>query len=454
MAAETRGPHPRVDKTTRQNAQLIVGLNAPRQEPGHHHAVGLHLALDAAALLHHQRAVQREGAAEPSGHHELAVAAHAAFDGQSCFNSARHGGFDLLLAPGVGGRRPSERGAGARLRSVHQPPPGAYGQRRSPRHVGPRSLRVARGPSGVYPPPPPSKPSARSMMPGDEGQLRDEADLLAVFTRRFRPEARLVGMESERIGLFPDGAPLRYADSPTRPGVARLFAEMEARRAGPRRPRSPAGRRSCSCAASRASPSSPAHHLSSPARRTPRPTRCTTSSSSTATRWPPSPRRWAASPSWASAFTPSPARTTSIGYKSVPIMRAYLPTRGAYGLDMMRRTATVQANSTSPPSATPCVSSAAGLALSPSCRRSSPTPLSSRAYARARPRTARRCGSTWTTTARASCPSRGRPTSASATTCISTCRCLSSSATPRSSPRRTSPSGASWPRGWRATGPR
>ncbi len=204
-------------------------------------------------------------------------------------------------------------------------------------------------------------------MPGDEGQLRDEADLLAVFTRRFRPEARLVGMESERIGLFPDGAPLRYADSPTRPGVARLFAEMEARQGWAPQAEKPGGpplmlvrgKQSITLEPGSQFELSGAPHASAHAvydellqHRDEMAALSETMGGLTLL---------------GVGFHPF-ARQDDLDWvpkSRYPIMRAYLPTRGAYGLDMMRRTATVQANFDFASERDALRKLRAGLALSP-----------------------------------------------------------------------------------------
>ncbi|MBP6832817.1 MAG: hypothetical protein KA978_18665, partial [Deltaproteobacteria bacterium] len=56
--------------------------------------------------------------------------------------------------------------------------------------------------------------------------LQGEGDLLAVFEQSFRPSKRAVGIESERVALFDDGAPLHYHSDPARPGVDAIFAQL------------------------------------------------------------------------------------------------------------------------------------------------------------------------------------------------------------------------------------
>lgn len=64
---------------------------------------------------------------------------------------------------------------------------------------------------------------------GHDDVLRSEGDLLAVFEESFRPAKRAVGVESERVALFADGAPLHYHSAPVRPGVDAVFAALVAR---------------------------------------------------------------------------------------------------------------------------------------------------------------------------------------------------------------------------------
>ena len=61
---------------------------------------------------------------------------------------------------------------------------------------------------------------------GHDGVLQGESDLLAVFEQSFRPTKRAVGIESERVALFEDGAPLHYHSDAVRPGVDAVFARL------------------------------------------------------------------------------------------------------------------------------------------------------------------------------------------------------------------------------------
>jgi glutamate--cysteine ligase len=65
---------------------------------------------------------------------------------------------------------------------------------------------------------------------GYDDLLRGESDLLAVFEQSFRPAKRAVGIESERVALFDGGAPLHYHSDPTAPGVDAVFAQLIERR--------------------------------------------------------------------------------------------------------------------------------------------------------------------------------------------------------------------------------
>ncbi len=183
-------------------------------------------------------------------------------------------------------------------------------------------------------------------MPENQGILRGEDDLLGVFSRRFRPEARLVGIEAERVGLFPDGSPLRYADAPGRPGVERLFHLLQA------------------------------HQGWTPqAEKTEGPPLMLLRDGQNITLEPGSQFELSGAPhdSAHGVYAELLAHRTEVESLSepmgglallgvgfhpfarqddldwvpksrYPIMRSYLPTRGRFGLDMMRRTATVQAN--------------------------------------------------------------------------------------------------------------
>ena len=59
--------------------------------------------------------------------------------------------------------------------------------------------------------------------PAETELLRGEADLFATFEGAFRATPRLVGVESEKVGVFTDGAPLRYRAAGGHPGVEDLL---------------------------------------------------------------------------------------------------------------------------------------------------------------------------------------------------------------------------------------
>lgn len=61
---------------------------------------------------------------------------------------------------------------------------------------------------------------------GQDDLLQGDGDLLAVFEQSFRPAKRAVGIESERVALFDGGAPLHYHSDPTHPGVDAVFARL------------------------------------------------------------------------------------------------------------------------------------------------------------------------------------------------------------------------------------
>lgn len=67
--------------------------------------------------------------------------------------------------------------------------------------------------------------AGRMSEPSTEAQeeLRSETDLMAVFESAYRPGPGLVGIESEKLGVYRDGAPLRYASHEGHPGVAEIL---------------------------------------------------------------------------------------------------------------------------------------------------------------------------------------------------------------------------------------
>jgi len=184
-------------------------------------------------------------------------------------------------------------------------------------------------------------------MTGNEDVLRSEDDLLGVFTRRFRPGAQLVGMESERVGLFADGSPLHYADGPRAPGVASLFKTLVARHgwvAQAEKPDGPPlmlvrGDQNITLEPGSQFELSGAPHASAHG----------VYDEFVAHRDEMTAAIAEATPGLSLlgvGFHPF-ARQEDLDWvpkSRYPVMRAYLPTRGQWGLDMMRRTATTQAN--------------------------------------------------------------------------------------------------------------
>lgn len=57
----------------------------------------------------------------------------------------------------------------------------------------------------------------------DDALLRGEADLFEAFEGAYRATPRLVGVESEKVAVFTDGAPLRYRAAGGHPGVEDLL---------------------------------------------------------------------------------------------------------------------------------------------------------------------------------------------------------------------------------------
>jgi glutamate--cysteine ligase len=181
---------------------------------------------------------------------------------------------------------------------------------------------------------------------GHDDLLQGEGDLLAVFEQSFRPAKRAVGIESERVALFDDGAPLHYRSEPGRPGVDAIFAQLIERHGWtPTAPESDGGpvlgleRAGANITLEPGSqfelsgaPHDTLHALH---------------------------RELSEHRDEMRALDLSPKlRLLGLGFQPYarqddldwvpksryPIMRAYLPTRGPRAHDMMRRTATVQAN--------------------------------------------------------------------------------------------------------------
>lgn len=188
---------------------------------------------------------------------------------------------------------------------------------------------------------------ARPMSPsGHDDLLRGDSDLLAVFEHSFRPGKRAVGIESERIALYDDGEPLHYHSRDTHPGVDGLFAQLVTRYGWsptpPEKPGGPTlglerGRANITLEPGSQFELSGAPHDSLHALHAELTTHRDEMNS------------LAASPKLhllGLGFQPY-ARQEDLDWvpkSRYPIMRGYLPTRGPRALDMMRRTATVQAN--------------------------------------------------------------------------------------------------------------
>ncbi len=176
--------------------------------------------------------------------------------------------------------------------------------------------------------------------------LQGEGDLLAVFEQSFRPSKRAVGIESERVALFDDGAPLHYHSDPARPGVDAIFAQLIERHGWtPTAPESDGGpvlgleRERANITLEPGSqfelsgaPHDSLHGLQAEL-----------------SQHREEMRALSLSPKLhmlGLGFQPY-ARQGDLDWvpkSRYPIMREYLPTRGPRALDMMRRTATVQAN--------------------------------------------------------------------------------------------------------------
>lgn len=199
----------------------------------------------------------------------------------------------------------------------------------------------------------------------NDPELRSEDDLFTVFSGAYRPTPRLVGIECERVGIFSDGRPLHFHDDAEHPGVQSIFAllterfgwQPEAAASGP--PLSllrdgasitlePGSQFELSGA-----PHASLHDLAAEL---------------TAHRDELLAVRDALGVNMLGLGFHPYARQDDLDWVPkgrYPIMREYLPTRGANGLDMMRRTATVQANYDLPVEAEVMRRTRAALALSP-----------------------------------------------------------------------------------------
>lgn len=181
--------------------------------------------------------------------------------------------------------------------------------------------------------------------PAHDAPITSEDALFEVFQGAFRPRATLVGIEAEKFGIFEDGRPLHYRDEPGRPGVETLFRALSARygwvpegesegapplmlvRGAANITLEPGSQFELSGSALdnvHAVWAEVANHRDELASLTEAPG-----------------LHWVGL-----GFAPF-ARPDDLDWvpkSRYPIMRAYLPTRGTRGLDMMRRTSTVQAN--------------------------------------------------------------------------------------------------------------
>ncbi len=182
--------------------------------------------------------------------------------------------------------------------------------------------------------------------PAHDAPITSERDLFEVFERAFRPRATLVGIEAEKFGIFEsDGAPLHYRDDARHPGVETLFRALTERYGWTPEAEKPGA--------------PPLMLVRGMANITLEPGSQFELSGSALDNvhavWDEvdTHRRELAS------LTEAPGlRWVGLGFapfakqddldwvpkSRYPIMRAYLPTRGTRGLDMMRRTSTVQAN--------------------------------------------------------------------------------------------------------------
>jgi glutamate--cysteine ligase len=175
--------------------------------------------------------------------------------------------------------------------------------------------------------------------------LRGFEDLFGLFTRAFHPNAALVGIECERVALFDDGVPLHYEGDAAHPGVRAIFDALVLKHGW---------------TAVRESEGAPVLSL--------------TRGEAAITLEPGSQFELSGAPLHTVHEVVDELERTRAEFTALdearglyllglgfhpfarqedldwvpksryPIMRSYLPTRGRYGLDMMRRTATVQAN--------------------------------------------------------------------------------------------------------------
>jgi glutamate--cysteine ligase len=175
--------------------------------------------------------------------------------------------------------------------------------------------------------------------------LEGEEDLFNVFHGAFRASSRYVGIEAEKFGIYADGRPLHYADDDHHPGVQTIFRELVARYgwvAEAEKPGGPPLALVRDGASITLEPGSQFELSGAPLEDVHRVMAEVDTH-----------RRELASLTSAPGlhfvglgFHPL-ARQDDLDWvpkSRYPIMREYLPTRGKYGLDMMRRTATVQAN--------------------------------------------------------------------------------------------------------------
>lgn len=179
----------------------------------------------------------------------------------------------------------------------------------------------------------------------DARPVASEDELLEVFQRSFRADARLVGIEAEKFGVFEDGAPLHYRDAPGRPGVETLFRALAARFGWHPEAETDGG--------------PPLSLLRGAANITLEPGSQFELSGTALDNVHDVLAEVETHRAELAALTEAPGlRWVALGFhpfarqgdldwvpkSRYPVMRSYLPTRGTRGLDMMRRTSTVQAN--------------------------------------------------------------------------------------------------------------
>lgn len=196
--------------------------------------------------------------------------------------------------------------------------------------------------------------------------LRGVDDLFGLFHRAVRPTASLVGIECERIAIFQDGSPLRFEPSEGRPGVRTILEALESQSGWTPvrdKPGAPVLALTRDGASITLEPGSQFELSGAPL-----PSIHAVYDELAATR-----------DEFASLEVTRDLRLLGVGFHPFakqsdldwvpkpryPIMREYLPTRGRYGLDMMRRTATVQANFDYTSERDAMRKLRAGLALSP-----------------------------------------------------------------------------------------